>query len=90
MNNVTMEEVAVEATDGVVTTSGSGSVLKKILVGAGVVLTVIGITKGVKFVKGKIEEGKAKKAKKATEKETFHSEIFDEEVEVSDDEEVSE
>jgi hypothetical protein len=80
------EDVAVEATEEVVTNSTSGSVWKKILVGASIVGGIYLIRKGVKFVGTKIEEAKAKKAeKKATKKETFHSEIFDEEVEVSED-----
>lgn len=87
MNNMNMEDVAVvEATDDVATQT-NGSLVKKILTVAGGAALVYTITKGAKKVKGWNEERKAKKeAKRAAKAETFHSEIFDEDVEVSEEE----
>ena len=91
MNNMNMEDVAVvEATEEVVTKT-NGGFLKKVLVVAGSVAGVVLITKGVKKAAAWYEDVKAKKAaKKAAKKETFHSEIFDEDVEVSEEEAVTE
>lgn len=87
MNNMNMEDVAVvEATEGAVTQT-NGSILKKALaIGGGVVGAYL-IVKVVKKAKAWNDDRKAKKeAKKAAKKETFHSEIFDEDVEVSEEE----
>ena len=85
-NNMNIEEVAVEATEEVVTQT-NGGILKKVLVVAGSVAGVILITQGAKKAKAWLKDRKAKKeAGKAAKKETFHSEIFDEDVEVSEEE----
>ncbi len=85
LNNMNVEEVAMEATEEVVTTSKSGGFLKKVLVIGGIAGGIYLIRKGAKKAKTWNEERKAKKeAKKAAKEGTFHSEIFDEDVEVSE------
>lgn len=86
MNNTNIEDVVVEVTEDVVTKT-NGGFLKKALAVGGTALGVYLIVKGVKKAKAWNDGRKAKKeAKKATKKGTFHSEIFDEDVEVSEEE----